>query len=312
MRALVIGANSLSGRYMCEYLQEKGIEYVGTKLASETIESSEKEHIKNMNLLDLASIKDVLDDYAPDYIFNFAAQSSVGLAWLNPGMTVEVNVNGALNLFEAVRTMKKQPVVVLIGAGEEYGRVDFSRMPTNETEKPKPSNIYAATKACQTMLAKIYHKAYGMNLVVARTFNVIGPGQSERFAVSNFCRQAVLIERSEVPPVLHVGNPNIQRDFTDIRDLVRAYWLLGQRGRSGEIYNVGQGHAVDIRTVLRYLQKLLPVEVEISIDRDRMRPIDIPKIEGDIGKLRSDTGWRPNISLEQSIDDMLQYWRDNL
>lgn len=312
MRSLVIGANSLSGMHMCSYLQEIGQEVVGTTLTGESVAADGNIQLEVMNLLNLDSIKGVLNKYLPDYIFNFAEQSSVGYAWENPGMTVEVNINGALNLFEAVRMMEKQPVVVLIGAGEEYGRVDFGRMPILETENPKPINVYAVTKSCQTMLAKIYHKAYGMNLLVARTFNIIGPGQSERFAVSDFCRQAVMIEQGLVPPVLHVGNPNIQRDFTDIRDLVRAYWLLAEYGTAGEVYNVGQGQAVDIRTILQKLQNLLPVQVQISVDKERMRPVDIPKIEGDISKLRKDTGWHANIALEQSIRDMMQYWRDNL
>lgn len=312
MRSLVIGANSLSGRHMCAYLQEIGQEVVGTTLSGEDVTTGCGVRFEMMDLLNQESIKRVLDQYLPDYIFNFAEQSSVGYAWENPGMTVEVNINGALGLFEAVRLMDKQPVVVLIGAGEEYGRVDFGRMPILETENPKPINVYAATKTCQTMLAKIYHKAYGMNLLVARTFNIIGPGQSDRFAVSNFCRQAVMIEQGLIPPVLHVGNPNIQRDFTDIRDLVRAYWLLAGHGTPGEVYNVGQGHAVDIRTILQKLQNLLPVNVQICVDKDRMRPADIPKIEGEISKLQKDTGWHAKITLEQSVQDMMQYWRDNL
>lgn len=312
MRSMVIGANSFSGMYMCRYLREKGQPFIGTKLAAEKTEWEDGVQLEEMDLREAASVRQVLERYAPDCIFNFAEQNSVGLAWSDPRTTVEINVNGVLHLFEAVRAMAKRPVVVLMGAGEEYGRAGFGRMPTVEEENLHPSNIYAATKACQTMMAKIYHKAYGLHLIVARSFNAVGPGQTEQFAVSNFCRQVVLMERGQAPPVLHVGNPNIQRDFTDIRDLVRAYWLLGERGRAGAVYNVGRGRAVDIWTILRYLQKESALEIQISVDKERMRPIDIPKIEGSICRLHADTGWQPEISLEQSVDDMLQYWREEL
>lgn len=312
MRSLIIGASSFSGTYMCRYLHESQIEFAGTKLPAEQPEAGNEGTILDMDLRDQNSIRRVLNDYDPEYIFNFAEQSSVGRAWAEPKETVEVNVNGVLNLFEAVRMMKRQPVVVLTGAGEEYGRVSFDRMPIEETENLHPGNIYAATKACQTMLARIYHKAYGMNLIVARTFNAIGPGQSESFAISNFCQQAALIERNQIPPVIYIGNPNIQRDFVDIRDIVRASFLLGIKGKPGQVYNIGTGQAVRIWDVLEHLKRLLPADIQICVDQERIRPVDVPKFEGSIHKLQQDTGWTPEISLEQSVRDMLQYWRDHV
>ena len=312
MRSLVIGADSLSGRYMCNYLFQQQEEFVGTKLVSEQCELFPGHPLENMDLLNIGSIITVLERYKPDYIFNFAAQSSVDFAWKNPGMTVEVNVNGVLNLFEAIRTAKINPTVILIGAGEEYGRVDFQRLPALETETLSPGNIYAATKACQSMMAQIYHKAYGLKLIVARTFNIIGPGQSETYAVSNFCYQAVLIEKWRTEPIIRIGNPNIQRDFTDIRDVVRAYWMLAEKGIPGEVYNVGRGKAVSIQKVLGYVQRQLNVCSYIYVDRQRMRPIDTPKIEGNICKIQSDVGWRAEIPLEQTIRDIMAYWREIL
>lgn len=310
MRSLIIGATSFSGRYMCEFLQSKGEEFVGTALSlREELADKTAGRLTEMDLLDLPTLVQVLKEVQPAYIFNFAAQSSVELAWKNPGMTVEVNVNGALNLFQAIRQAQIDPTVILIGAGEEYGRVDFQQLPTSEAQRLAPGNIYAATKACQTMMAQIYHKAYGLKLIVARTFNIIGPGQSDHFAVSNFCHQAALIEKGAVEPVLHVGNMNIERDFTDIRDVVRAYWMLAEKGVPGEVYNVGRGEAMAIRTVVEQIQKQLGARFSLQVDRDRMRPVDTPKIQSSIQKIRDDVGWEPEISMEKTVQDMLNYWR---
>lgn len=310
MKSLVIGIHSLSGTYMTRLLKELNCPVVGTVLPKETcvLTPSEVES-EVLDLLDLDSIVHVLTKHQPDFIFNFGAQSSVDYAWKNPGETVEVNVNGALNLFEAIRIAQINPVVILVGAGEEYGRVDFHHLPAEETVTLAPGNIYAATKACQSMMAQIYHKAYGLRLIVARTFNIIGPGQSEHFAVSNFCKQAVEMERGNRTAVFQIGNPNIQRDFTDIRDVVRAYWMLAQNGKYGEVYNVGSGTAVSIRRVLKCIQQQLPFDTEICLERVRMRPVDTPLIVGDIQKLKDDVGWHARISLEQSIRDILAYWR---
>lgn len=310
MRSLIIGATSFSGKHMCEFLRNKGQEFVGTVLDIQ--EASDKDlayHLVEMDLRNLPAIVRVLKEVQPQYIFNFAAQSSVELAWKNPGMTVEVNVNGALNLFQAIRQAQIDPTVILIGAGEEYGRVDFNQLPTSEVQRLAPGNIYAATKACQTMMAQIYHKAYGLKLIVARTFNIIGPGQSDHFAVSNFCHQAALIEKGTVEPVLHVGNMNIERDFTDIRDVARAYWMLAEKGVSGEVYNVGRGEAMAIRTVVEQIQKQLGARFSLQVDRDRLRPIDTPKIQSSIQKIHEDVGWEPEISMEKTVRDMLNYWR---
>lgn len=310
MRSLIIGATSFSGKHMCEFLRDKGQEFVGTVLAIQ--EASDKDlayHLVEMDLRDLSAIVRVLKEVQPQYIFNFAAQSSVELAWKNPGMTVEVNVNGALNLFQAIRQAQIDPTVILIGAGEEYGRVDFNQLPTSEVQRLAPGNIYAATKACQTMMAQIYHKAYGLKLIVARTFNIIGPGQSDHFAVSNFCRQAVLIEKGAREPVLRVGNLNIQRDFTDIRDVVRAYWMLAERGLPGEVYNVGRGQAPALREIVEQIKKQTTVPFSLAVDKGRLRPLDTPAIQSSIGKIREHVGWMPEIPLENTVQDMMNYWR---
>lgn len=309
MRSLIIGATSFSGKHMCEFLRARGEEFVGTAL-SVPQKSFDPYDLVEMDLRDLSAIVRVLKEVRPQYIFNFAAQSSVELAWKNPAMTVEVNVNGALNLFQAIRQAQIDPTVILIGAGEEYGRVDFNQLPTPEAQRLAPGNIYAATKACQTMMAQIYYKAYGLRLIVARTFNIIGPGQSDHFAVSNFCHQAVLIERGTAKPVLQVGNLNIERDFTDIRDVVRAYWMLAEKGMPGEVYNVGRGQAPSLREIVEQIQKQVTVPFSLAVDKGRMRPLDTPAIQSSIEKIRDHVGWTPDIPLEDTVRDMLNYWRE--
>lgn len=311
MRSLIIGATSFSGKHMCEFLRNKGQEFVGTVLDLQETSGKELPYdLVQMDLRDLPAIVQVLKEVQPQYIFNFAAQSSVELAWKNPGMTVEVNVNGALNLFQAIRQAQMDPTVILIGAGEEYGRVDFNQLPTSEAQRLAPGNIYAATKACQTMMAQIYYKAYGLKLIVARTFNIIGPGQSDHFAVSNFCHQAARIERGEAEPVLRVGNLNIRRDFTDIRDAVRAYWMLAEKGMPGEVYNVGSGEAPSLREIVGQIQKQSSVSFSVVVDKERMRPLDTPAIQSSIQKIRDHVGWMPKIPLENTVHDILNYWRE--
>ncbi len=311
VRALVIGANSFSGKHMISCLLKNGFEVIGT-WAHMKPEDRNDIIWEYMDLLEFEKIQSVLEKYHPDRIFNFATQSSVSRAWADPGQTVEVNMNGAINLFESIRATGIDPIVVLVGAGEEYGRIGFDRMPVVETESSHPANIYAATMAGQTMMARIYHKAYGMRLIVARTFNVIGPGQPDNFVVSDFCHQGVLAERSVNDRTIYTGNINIQRDFTDIRDLVRAYLLLSEYGCAGEVYNVGTGHAVSIQTIIDCLKTQLGDSITIQVEKERIRLLDTPKLEGDVSKLRRDTGWEPIITLEQSIQDMLQFWRNHL
>lgn len=314
MNYLIVGGTSLFGAGLAECLQSRDSSAVitATKLPTEQALPLTGVTWADVDVLDTLSIIDTLNACHPDVVFNLAVQNSVGYAWANPGATVDVNVTGALNLMDAVRQLDYQPVVVLAGSGEEYGRMPFDELPQSEDARPNPGNIFAASKVCQTMMAKIYRRAYNMRLIVLRTFNEIGPGQSARFVVSNFCRQFAMIEAGKAEPVIHTGNVNIERDFTDVRDLVRAFALVAEKGRPGEVYNAGRGHAVPIRNVLEMLQKLTNTKVELRSDADRIRPIDTPKFEADTTKITADTGWQAEIPLEQTVEDMLNYWRQRM
>lgn len=309
MNTLIIGGTSLFGGYLTDSLLQKGERVAATKLPTEKPADRPGVTWSDVDVMDPLSIVDVLKKERPQVVYNFAVQNSVSYAWRNPGATVDVNVIGALNLLDAVRQLDYQPTVLLAGSGEEYGRMPFSDMPQTEEQKPNPGNIFAASKVCQTMMAQIYCRAYQMKIILVRTFNETGPGQSGRFVVSNFCKQFALMEKGKAEPVLEVGNMNIQRDFTDVRDLVRAFELLAEKGRPGEIYNAGRGAAEPISRVIKLLQAQTGIAVQVRASADRIRPIDTPIFEADIAKLQQDTGWQAEIPLEKTVADMLDYWR---
>lgn len=312
MKSLVIGAAGFVGDYLIDCLQKQfSHDVYATKLNTDKF-VKENAQIFDLNILNPTAISELLEKVRPDFIFHLAAQSSIGFSWKNPGLTVDVNVIGSLNVLEAVRRLNYKPRVVLIGSGEEYGYINEDDVPIKETTKVYPGNIYAATKVCQNMMGSIYSFAYDIPIIMVRAFNHIGPKQSPLFVVSDFCKQVVEAEKGLCEPVMYVGNLNAQRDFTDVRDVVEAYALLAERGRSGETYNVGSGYALEIREVLEQILEQSQVPIEIKVDASKMRPSDVPIIKADISKIRREVGWFPKISLATTISDVLNYWRKSL
>ncbi len=311
-KALIIGAAGFVGGYLLRHLkEERGCEVVVTKLPGEVLDAADTK-VCELNILDKESIIELLFAERPDEIYHLAAQSSVSVAWRNPQLTVDVNVKGAVNLLEALRELYFKPRVLLVGSGEEYGHIRPGCTPIREDTLLDPGNIYAATKACQNMLGRIYAEAYDLELIMVRAFNHIGPGQSPIFVVSDFCKQAVEIEKGLREPLMRVGNLSAMRDFTDVRDVVRAYALLAERGIAGQTYNVGCGHAVEIRQVLETIIGRCDAEIKVETDPAKIRPVDVPVIEADITKIREATGWEPQIPLERTIDEVLAYWRERV
>lgn len=307
MKALIIGAAGFVGKHLVKCLQAAGWKVAVTRLPSETLHADLP--IYELDVLNADAVKALLESFNPDYIFHLAAQSSVGLSWKQPALTIDVNIKGALNLLEAVRKIKKPPRVLLIGSGEEYGRVLPEQLPINEETLLHPDNIYAGSKVMQGMLGQIYARAYGLEILVVRAFNHIGPGQTEIFALSNFCKQVAMIETGLSEPVIKVGNLEAKRDFTDVRDIVEAYRMLVEKGQSGCVYNVGSGKVISINDALNIILSLSRTEITIEQDPDRMRPSDVPIIQADIARLSALTGWRPKIPIETTLSDMLQHWR---
>ncbi len=310
-KGLIIGAAGFVGNYLIEELAANGIEAYATKLSHEKLDNP-KAKIYDLDIMDKEAVVSLLFEVRPDYIFHLAAQSSVGLAWKKPGLTVDVNIKGSLNLLDAVRELFYKPRVLLIGSGEEYGHIKPGETPIVEENLLRPGNIYAATKACQNMIGNIYAKAYDMELMMVRAFNHIGPGQAPMFVVSDFCKQVAEIEKELREPVMMVGNLAAKRDFTDVRDVVKAYVGLIAAGQSGETYNVGSGNAQEIRQILDLIISKSTAKIKVEIDPNKLRPVDVPIIEADITKLNQLTGWLPQIPIEQTIQETLDYWRANV
>jgi len=310
-KGLVIGAAGFVGSYLIAEMRANGMEAYATKLPHEKLDNTDAV-VYDLDIMDKEAIASLLFEIRPDYIFHLAAQSSVGLAWKNPGLTVDVNIKGGINVMDAVRELFYKPRVLLIGSGEEYGHIRSGETPINEENSLRPGNIYAATKVCQNMIGSIYSKAYDLELMMVRAFNHIGPGQAPMFVVSDFCKQVAEIEKGLREPVMKVGNLAAKRDFTDVRDVVKAYVKLIQAGEAGETYNVGSGNAKAIQEILDLIVSMSDSEVKVEIDPNKIRPVDVPIIEADITKIHELTGWEPEITLEQTIRETLDYWRANV
>ena len=299
MKALVVGGGGFVGPYLVRHLtKDLGYDVTVTKTEKETL-TIDSAVVRNLDILDKNQISELLSEEKPDYLFHLAAQSSVAYSWKNP----------CVNLLEAVKDADKKPRVLLIGSGEEYGHIKKDECPIIEDNVLRPGNIYAATKSCQNMLGKIYSDAYGLDVMMVRAFNHIGPNQTPMFVVADFCKQVADIEKGKQEPVIYVGNLSAKRDFTDVRDVVKAYALLVKNGRRGETYNVGTGHAIEIRQILDEIIAMSDRDIEVKIDEKKLRPVDVPIIEPDIDKIRKEVGWQPVISLKQTLKETLEYWR---
>lgn len=309
MKALIIGGAGFVGSYLIDAVKEDlKCEVCVTKSLHHHLDRSDVRYI-NLNILDNDAVENVICLEQPDYIFHLAAQSSIYQSWKNPSNTVEINVIGSLHVLNAIKKLKKAPVVIMVGSGEEYGIATLNSCPIGENNLLLPQNIYAATKVCQNMMSYVYHIAYGMHVVMVRAFNHVGPGQSDKFVISDFCHQVARIENSLQEPIIRVGNIQAKRDFTDVRDVVRAYTRLAQFGIWGETYNVGSGHAVKICDILDKILQKAKVDIRVFQDERKVRPLDVPVIEADISKIYSTIGWQPQITLDVMLDDMLSYWR---
>lgn len=314
MKALIIGGAGFVGTYLAEHLQNDCNCSVSiTKLPHESVHTSSEISTYDLDILDKDAVIQLLSNLRPDYIFHLAAQSSVSLSWKNPKLTVDINITGSIHILDSIRTIENyHPRILLIGSGEEYGHIKATDSPITETTALHPGNIYAVTKSCQNMIGKIYTDAYQMNIVMVRAFNHIGPKQLPTFVVSDFCKQVAEIEKGIREPIIYVGNLTAKRDFTDVRDVVRAYSLLIQFGISGETYNVGSGHAISIESILNTILSFSNITIHSEIAPEKLRPVDIPIIEADISKLKSITNWKPMFSLNQTLLDTLTYWRSVL
>ena len=320
MRSLIIGGSGFVGTYLERHLRTLGHETHITKMPKERVGRNETGRYEqdiaaavwDLDILDAKAVSRLIERIQPDYIFHLAAQSSVVVSWERPGLTADINIRGSIHVLEAVRRQKKKMRVLLIGWGEEYGKISQEEVPVCEECRVRPGNIYAATKVCQNMIGAIYAQAYGMDVLMVRAFNHIGPKQSPIFVLSDFCRQTAEIEAGKKEAVIKTGNLDAKRDFTDVRDVVRAYALLTEKGKAGETYNIGSGHAVRVGDILQMILEQSKVKFRIETDPKKFRPLDVPVIEADIRKVCERTGWIPQISLEQTVRETLDDWREKV
>jgi len=310
MKALIIGAAGFVGRHLITHLKSLGWEISATRLPNEEIKEDVPDY--ELDILNQASISSLLEQIRPDYLFHLAAQSSVALSWEKPALTADVNIKGAVNLLEALRGMQKPPRVLLIGSGEQYGYILPEELPIKEDTLMRPANIYACTKVAQDLLGHVYARAYKLEIIMVRAFNHTGPGQIDTFAAAHFCKQIAEIEAGLHPPVIYVGNLSSLRDFTDVRDIVKAYAQLIQKGKAGQAYNVGSGKAITMQEVLDMALSFAKTQITVKQDPAYIRVSDTPVIQADISRLTRETGWKPEIPLRDTIIDMLDDFRKKI
>jgi len=246
---------------------------------------------------------------APDRIYHLAAQSYPSASWDAPITTLRTNVEGTVNLLEAVRAHAPAARVHIAGSSAEYGWVTPDEVPIGEARGLRPASPYGVSKVTQELLGLQYHDSYGLHVIVTRSFNHVGPRQGDRCSIQTFCQQMALIEAGRQPPVLSVGNLEPRRDFTHVADVARALWLLLSHGAPGTAYNLCSGTATRIGDIVELVRARGRVPVELRVDPARLRPSDEPILRGDNTRLRAATGWAPQIGMEQIVDELLAYWR---
>jgi len=313
LKILITGLSGFAGKHLIEYLSLGGVhEFFGVDLERCSSSLNTGDSSLAQEKADLArrdEVDRIINRVQPDQVYHLAAQSSVRRSWEDPVGTFRSNVFSGINLLESIRAGNPGTAILVVCTAEVYGE-SAEGDAIKESDSIFPGNPYAVSKAAMDFMASIYYKAYGLKVTVARSFNHIGPGQSEGFVCSDFARQVALIEAGKQEPVIKVGNLDSSRDFLDVRDVAKAYWHIMNRGKPGQAYNVCSGIPVKVSSLLEMLIALSRrKDIEIKLDKDKFRPIDIPAIYGDNSRLAAETGWQPQYKLDESLSDILDWWR---
>jgi GDP-4-dehydro-6-deoxy-D-mannose reductase len=319
VKILVTGGRGFVGRHLAALLLSAGHEVVildvprvsgadgaGAPKAAET-ESGEGE-IYECDILDFKRLAGLMRKVKPDAVVHLAALSSAGRSFMNPTEAFEVNTQGTMNTLEAVKGAGLHPRVLIVSSAEVYCAPDGDG-PLSEDSPIGPVSPYALGKACAELVAFHYQSVWGVDVVVVRPFNHTGPGQTDVFVLPSFAKQIVEAEKGLREPKLSVGDLNVTRDFSDVRDVVAAYRLLLERRPRGRIYNVCSGRGYVIRELLDRLISLSKIKMEIGVDQARLRTNETPALVGDNALITRDLGWRPRIQIEQTLEDLLEHWR---
>jgi len=317
-KVLITGITGMAGSHLAELFlnEEPGCQVFGIKRWRSALDNiahfQGRISLIDCNLTDATASLKLIETVRPDYIFHLAAQSFVPDSWRAPHVTLNDNVMMQLNLFEAIRHAGIDPVVQVALSSEEYGKVASDELPIRESNPFRPLSPYAVSKVTQDMLAYQYHQSYGLKTIRTRAFNHEGPRRGEVFVTSNFAKQVAEIEAGLKPPVLYVGNLNAKRDWSDVRDVARAYWLAVQHCQPGEDYVIASGTTRSIREMLDFLLSQSRLKIEVKVDPARQRPSDVEVLHGDASKFRAATGWQPRFTFEQTMTDLLEYWRERV
>lgn len=315
-RSLITGITGFAGSHLAELLLADGVEVHGVQRWRS--KSDNIEHIKDKikfheaDLLDAHSLYQVIDEVRPHYIFHLAAQSYVQSSWASPSNTLEINIIGTDHLFEAVRKSGLDVAIQIACSSEEYGMVLPDELPIKETNPLRPLSPYAVSKLAMDYLGYQYYESYGLKVIRTRGFNHTGPRRGDVFAESTFAKQIAEIEKGKKDPVVYVGNLEAVRDYTDVRDMVRAYYMAVQKCVPGESYNICTGSGWKIKDVLDLLLSFSKTKIKVIPDKERMRPSDVPVLIGDASKFKKLTGWKPEIPFTKTMEDLLNYWRSRV
>jgi GDP-4-dehydro-6-deoxy-D-mannose reductase len=317
MKVLITGITGFAGSHLADYALSLGdVEVYGTarwRAPSQNIEHiADRITVVDADLRDPSSVVELVGDIKPDRIFHLAAQSYVVSSWKSPSETITTNIVGTVNVFEAVRRAQYRPRIVVACSSEEYGFVAPDEVPITEDNPLRPLSPYGVSKVGQDLLSYQYFKSYGMDVVRTRAFNHSGPRRGRVFVDSNFAIQIIEAQKG-LRPFVSVGNLDAVRDFTDVRDTVRAYWLALDKCDAGDVYNICSGKGYSIRQVVDMLLELAGArDVEVREEPERLRPSDVPLLVGDNTKFVKKTGWQPTITYEKTLADILAYWRERI
>lgn len=315
---LITGITGMAGSHLADVLLKEAPDYqiVGTKRWRTNLDNIghilDKVSLIDCNLNDSTACLQLIEHVKPTYVFHLAAQSFVPDSWTSPNSTIHDNIMMQLHLFEAIRITGIDPVVQVALSSEEYGKVLPEELPIRESNPFRPLSPYAVSKVSQDMLCYQYFASYGLKVIRTRAFNHEGPRRGEVFVTSNFAKQIAEIECGLKPPIMHVGNLNARRDWSDVRDVAKAYWLSVQHCTPGEDYVIASGKSRTIQELLDYLLSLTKVNIEVKVDPNRLRPSDVEILEGDASKFIKATSWVQKYTFEETIKDLLDYWRDKL
>lgn len=304
---LIFGAGGFVGSYLAREFIEHGYKVFGSDKVHSTMLPSEVD-FKSADLMDSEAVEKLVNMTNPDIIVNLAAISSVGASWNIPQLTMQVNVIGALNIMEAARKAKKKPKILFVGSSEEYVVSDF---PMNEDRQLNASNPYGISKVTQEQFAKLYKEQYGLRIYCVRPFNHTGVGQRDSFVLPSFCKQVAEIEKSGAAGKIKVGNLTVKRDFSHVKDIVRAYRMIVESDNCDLIYNVGSGTTYSLEDMLQYIIKMSSQKIEVEVDQSRFRPTDQPVICCDYNLIKTELGWEPQYTVFDALKEMLEYYRES-